>query len=492
MQNLKCAFFIAIMCIFFNVVLADEKFEERKIAMEFWDELIEAQKRLTPSLYELGQKDPNRMTTPEQRLEFATEIQSFNQNFRPKIETVLQKVYSKFGEGVDRAELDKKYSEIFDKAPIILRREVSSPGSILNDFTAGLSGIDATAESLAQHLINQAEEELHSEYRSQNSLEYYRKDLATAKLLDADSNVNEVLKAIDSELASIKNANNDKINNNSFPQDYRNFAGPGDLEKLLQEAFDWLDNSPAWGKRIEPYSHYPVAVALKGDWTVVKRSATGLPTQWGLPIYAAVTNPEKEKDGIVRVFSLTAVGRETIDPQQGQKPPFVNVHVGDSWDMKISNLPNTGLIMEGESSFSSAPSGGTSYIFYWLQWILLVFLNIAGGALLFKPAFQNKIKHAIAPLGLTMFGLGSLFLLWSLVTINLLDNLLPIVSMVAIGNILLLEKLKVTKVEHTSTQGAHRLLICLGQVFIPFSDKVGVAAIAIGALHFSIGDWILF
>jgi len=110
-----------------------------------------------------------------------------------------------------------------------------------------------------------------------------------------------------------------------FPADMTGFAGPGKIPDL------------AAATKTHFASAYPkekvLKVSVSGGWVATKHNILGEPIQWGLPVYCASQQSEKDVCRVFKMTVLTGIGLGVA-----KAPPFKDHWTGDSFRMLISNL----------------------------------------------------------------------------------------------------------------------------------------------------------
>jgi hypothetical protein len=110
-----------------------------------------------------------------------------------------------------------------------------------------------------------------------------------------------------------------------FPADTTSFAGPGKVPDLAAATKTYFASA------------YPkekvLAVSVAGNWSATKHNILGEPIQWGLPVWCASQQSEKD---VCRVFKMTVL--TGIGAGVAKAPPFTDHWTGDSYRMLISNL----------------------------------------------------------------------------------------------------------------------------------------------------------
>jgi hypothetical protein len=124
---------------------------------------------------------------------------------------------------------------------------------------------------------------------------------------------------------------NAEIDKRTWPGHASN--APKDAKALAQAALDWFKNSPDWGKRPQD-ARKPLAVAVKGPWSVQATNILGEPIMYGLPVLLAVEVESDKALNVARVYDLTM---RTVE-QRGVKmePPFDSITVGNSYYIRPS------------------------------------------------------------------------------------------------------------------------------------------------------------
>ena len=364
------------------------------------------------------------------------------------------------------------------------------------DIKERISKVSKTRAACVEDLIFQANSSLSSidavllDYRGP----IYEKALKTldiALMFDPkNKQAKELIKKIKKESSSIMEARDKQIDEGEWPGQFKNFAGPGSINKLSKSALEWFKNdtrSKGWAEA------NPQLVAVKGDWISAKKNILGETIQWGLPIYLAA---HKQKDtDVVRVFSLTIL---TI-AEKGVKrsPPFTGAWVGNNFDMRMGNLP-------GSSGSSKGP---------FILWrLLLAFSLIALGLVAASTklsALNPKIKQFIDKLlpykdmiGVYAAIFGILFFIKNLLFIapfsDILPQLIAALTGIILGAKVFEEKTKNMKAPK-QLSGA---VVKVHDLFVKNKEKLdnlkafelnlGYACLAAGVFHLLVGGITLF
>jgi hypothetical protein len=117
-----------------------------------------------------------------------------------------------------------------------------------------------------------------------------------------------------------------------WPSGVRRVSGGGSVRSLANAAKQHLSRNPEWGGH-EERDITIVAVTVAGDWIVAERNILGQPTKYGLPVHAAVIQPETP-EGQVDHFELTMV-----TPNASKGTRFEGARVGDYERMLINRVP---------------------------------------------------------------------------------------------------------------------------------------------------------
>ena len=126
---------------------------------------------------------------------------------------------------------------------------------------------------------------------------------------------------------------NAKVDNRKWPAHAAN--APGNAKSLAKAALDYFKNDVGWGKRDQnprakdKEPRIPVAVSVRGPWSVQKKNILGEPIMWGLPVFLAVELESEKPMKVMRVFNLTLRTQEAKGVKKA--PPFFSATVGDSW-----------------------------------------------------------------------------------------------------------------------------------------------------------------
>jgi hypothetical protein len=154
----------------------------------------------------------------------------------------------------------------------------------------------------------------------------------------ADPRIHALLEGLDERIAAMAVAIERDIDGRTWAGSVADFAGPGEVGALAKAARAWFAADPRWGahpsRKIEV-----LAVAVRGPWRVAERDVFGRVVRWRLPIHLAITDAVQRPAGVARVYELSLLAMEGAPDRAAQAPPFDGYWVGESWSMRIRNLP---------------------------------------------------------------------------------------------------------------------------------------------------------
>ena len=277
-------------------------------------------------------------TTPEDQLEqgrkAVARLEALEQDVLPLLQPVLGNVVDTLGEtpaAINNALHDLGVKTDFDV------------GSRFDDLHRGLVNVGKSRRASSQDLARQAEftmmgiEGLAEEIRLER-LQGAREFLLLAQVFDtADQDVNRLLGQVDTLFAEMSVRIEKEIDARAWAGNMADFPGPGTVAELSQAALDFIRQHPNWnppGRGTEI-----LATSVQGPWDVGTRDLFGRILQWRLPLHVAITNSEMKKDNIARVYELSILTAEGTPARVEKKPPFVEYWVGNSWNMRIENVP---------------------------------------------------------------------------------------------------------------------------------------------------------
>lgn len=131
-----------------------------------------------------------------------------------------------------------------------------------------------------------------------------------------------------------------QIDKRSWPPHSAN--APANKVQLAKAALNWFKNDPGWGQRhknagaADKQIRKPIAVSVKGPWSVQKTNLLGAPIMYGLPVLIAVELANEKAQKLLRVYDVTMRTAEKAGVKQA--PPFVSITVGSSWYIRSSAL----------------------------------------------------------------------------------------------------------------------------------------------------------
>ena len=216
-------------------------------------------------------------------------------------------------------------------------------GSQFMDLYRGMENLAKSRRASAEELVRQSSMyidmiESFSEEMRLRRLEESRSMLALARDFDpADSELNERLAQVDALYAAMEERIERDVDARQWVNHVGDFAGPGQTDELAQAALEFFRSAPAWnpaGRGVEV-----LAVSIQGNWDVANRDLFGRPIQWRVPVHMVMTNTDMKGDNIARVYELSVLAREGSPDRPVKAAPFVDYWVGNSWNMRLSNVP---------------------------------------------------------------------------------------------------------------------------------------------------------
>ena len=277
-------------------------------------------------------------TTPADQLkagrDAVNQLDALERDVLPALQPVLGEIADKYGQrpaAINNALRDLGVKTDFDA------------GSRFSDLHRGLENVEKTRRASSQDLARRATnimtgvERLAEEIRI-SRLEDAKEFLLLAQAFDtADQDVNRLMAELDVMAAEMSARIEKEIDARTWAGDVSGFPGPGSTADLSSAALDFIRKHPNWnpsGRGTEI-----IAVSVRGPWDVGTKDLFGRVVQWRLPIHVAITNNQLKKDNVSRVYELSVLTPEGAPNNVEKKPPFVEYWVGNSWNMRINNVP---------------------------------------------------------------------------------------------------------------------------------------------------------
>lgn len=402
----------------------------------------------------------------------------FESNYVPKIERILHKFRSTYGASC--ADADSNIVRLVGQALPSLPR----PSMMLRTLRRGYAGARRFRRTMAAQLLRDAQHLLATIRHYPEHLQLAKYDEAIALIHLATQFDAQCEKAItllhsareDREkcLAVIEHARDLR----GWPGDFPGFIGPGNPRRLRAAAYQFLTNTHGW----HGSSDLPItilALSLRSNWYAVAKNVFGEPTQWGLPVYAAVAVPTDDTRNVM-VYELTLC-------TSGKKPapPFTEVFVSDSWVMRRSNLPR------------EAPPRSHRLVSPLLR-VILATLTLIVGILAAAPWLTQRLPQSafmisrLAPQqelwGLAAMCVALLVFLRNLFLLRPFADLLPIVLACATGLVLCkhaLERLCADTPFAAVFAAQEQHVAALERQRVP----LGITTTIAGVLHLLFGSW---
>jgi hypothetical protein len=268
---------------------------------------------------------------PAEAEQLLKDIEAFEKSDQSRVEKTLQEFAAKYGdteEAIKKSTGDwqtaNSYMEIKNGIANIAKTRQAMTVELLKKYERGFTSMASTSDFYKIEYASDLKQYVDMAVR-------FSPDNAQAKKAK-----NEYQSRVDSELKSFY-ATIDKRN---WPGHSSN--APSNSDELAEAALQWFKNDPGWGKRdqnpeaTDKQARKPLAVAVKGPWSVQKRNLLGNPIMYGLPVLIAVEVPNEKSLNVVRVYDVTMRTAEKAGVKQ--EPPFVSITVGSSYYIRPSAL----------------------------------------------------------------------------------------------------------------------------------------------------------
>jgi len=431
-----------------------------------------------------------------------TVLDNYDKNTKPKLQKQLADFSKKYGD--NSGKIDDTLKSIVK----IDRKTGGYPstraGQIYESIQKLIANVQQAKLNKADALVTEAEsvERTINSFDTQATEENYNKlkdklDLAL-KFNPDNEKAKKMLANSDNQKKEKFAAINKKIDDAKWPGNYKNFAGPGNPEKLAAIALDYFRNDEGWGARKNNPEHC-IAVAIRGNWGSSKKNILGQTVQWYLPVYLAIYRDKDKDKSIAHVFELSLLTKEELGVKK--EPPFTGITVGNIWKIRRKNIT-------GAAGTSGGGFIGTIF------WLGLAFGNIVAGMLAAAPLLKqkipqlNKVYEKLTPLsniiGVIVLAIGALSLLGAIIPILWLNfaifsNLFPQLAAIAVGLFLgknlLLKKPNLPDKAGEAAEKAQELLKKYDdkiRMLAMYQIPLGLSCILIGFLHLIISSAPLF
>ena len=431
-----------------------------------------------------------------------TVLDKFNSN-ESKIQKQLSDFSKKYGDNT--AKINESISSIVKIDWKSGKHPTTTAGETYENFKKLLNNVKQAKLNKSDDLVQEAENlqriiDMYAAQANQKNYDQLKSTLEFALKFDPkNEKAKKMLDSIDKKRKDKFAAFDKKIDEAKWPGNYKNFAGPGNPDKLAATALEYFKKDEGWGANKKNKENC-LAVAIRGDWGSHKKNLLGQTIQWYLPVYLAVYSDKSKDKTVARVFELSLLTKEEKDVEKA--PPFTGITVGNIWKIRRKNVPN------GGSSGSSSGLIGT------LFWLGLAFGNIVAGMLAAAPLLKqklpqlNKVYEKLTPLsnviGVIVLAIGALSLLGAVLQLFMLrfvifSNILPQVAAIAVGLFLgkelLLKKPKLSDKAGGAAEKAQELLRKYDdkiKLLEMYQIPLGLSCIIIGLLHLIIRNAPLF
>ncbi len=479
-------------------------------ALKDWNDLDKANETLEQKISKIVPSYvPNIIGTDDEKI--LTTLNDFENNDLPGMIKLLEQCQKKYGDTPEQ--INKTVLSIVQIDNKSGKHPTTQIDSIFKKVKKWIDNIAQAKKNKAEILVNEAnsiQNKMNSfaSHQTQKNQDELKKKLETALKYDPDNKkAKETLKNAGAAFKKARAALDNQIDNAKWPGNYKNFAGPGNPDKLAAAALEYFKNDEGWGSRKKNPEHC-IAVAIRGNWGSSKKNILGQTIQWYLPVYLAIYRDKDEDKSIAHVFELSLLTKEEANVEKA--PPFTGVTVGNIWKIRRNNI-----------------KGGAGCGFFGsIFWLGLAFGNIIAGLLAAAPLLKTKVPQLktvyekITPfaniIGVIILAIGVLSLLGAFLQLFILrfvilSNIIPQLSAIAVGLFLgkeiLMRKPKLENISKISdsdaakkaeeaaenatakTQELLRKYEDKIDLLEKYQEKIGIACIVIGILHLFLGCW---
>ena len=265
----------------------------------------------------------------------------------PKIQEQLQPFATKYATPRQGTFMGVPPITIYDTLWDILGKkldDLDSPQDKFDKMYMAIEAVQEKANELAEQTATEAEttirlvkEKFYVEDIRVQQLEHTKAVLVMGHSFDGNNEkVNTFLAEIDELILETAKEIEKDADEKQWAGHIDGFAGPGKVEDLAATALQFFRQDRDWGKK---EGTEILAVAIRGQWSVAETNILGFVTQWRLPIHLAVTKPGWKEKNLARVYEVSPVGPVGEAGNAAKSPPFEGFWVGESWMMRITNLP---------------------------------------------------------------------------------------------------------------------------------------------------------
>ncbi|MCU0844332.1 MAG: hypothetical protein MUC76_05330 [Spirochaetes bacterium] len=254
-------------------------------------------------------------------------------NEKPKLAALMKEMVQKYGEG---DAMDKKIVALTPKDPSkgmydeANKRPDEMPArafQIVNDIISKVeNNMKAEAKQiLSQTMMNLTNMSFYQDDKRKQVFDKAETELKRAlKFNPEDEEVKQALVSLKQQKTKSDADTQKALESARFPSPGA-FSGPGNINALKEEIRKYYVNAYPKEK--------PLAITISGNWFATKHDLLMRPIQWGLPVYVAAQQNEKD---VCRVFKMTVL--TVIRGGVPQAAPLGDHWTGDSYRMLIKNL----------------------------------------------------------------------------------------------------------------------------------------------------------
>lgn len=261
-------------------------------------------------------------------------IENLETTVFPEVQPMMVRVTETWGDLGGDVEWNMKQAGV---------ENLDSVSTRFEDWKRMLDAVARTRAANAQYLADMVQ----SVY---GDIDFFVEDIRVKKLEEAKSLLewalrfdatneyaNARLAGIDAEIDALAERLEAEMDARTWAGNSDGFEGPGSAAELSKVALAYFRADRDWGGNENGTE--VLAVCVRGGWQPADRDIFGRIVSWRLPIHVAVTKPDYREKNIARVYELSAVAEEGAPGAAKKAPPFAGYWVGDSWNMRLSNLP---------------------------------------------------------------------------------------------------------------------------------------------------------
>ncbi|MEZ7893444.1 MAG: hypothetical protein QMC67_17045 [Candidatus Wallbacteria bacterium] len=260
------------------------------------------------------------------------EIEDFEKKELAGLREKLEKFSANYG--TNENDLNNKINELFDNDK---PENIMDPGYLYQEFSKGIENIGKARKDMAETISGEVKSSLEiinniNEDSRPKKYEEIKNRIALGLKCDPkNGDLQKFMASIDEISAKDSADTQQKIKDQKWPGNVKNFAGPGDPDELCKAAIEYFSRT------CQSNEHALAACIAEDNWYVFKRNIFNQPVQYALTFFVAVSDDNAKDKEIVKVYSISFLTNEDVNSKK--EPPFAAAAFNQQFKMLKANVP---------------------------------------------------------------------------------------------------------------------------------------------------------